>query len=94
MSNIVNKFSGGFNEKIVQVSLISAVLFYVVANPSLFDLVDNTLNNLGRIIGVTIDLEGQSLLILHSLVFAVLVGVTIRYVFEPVMNRKLVNNSS
>jgi len=93
MSNVIGQFSGVFNEKIVQVSLISAVLFYVVANPWLFGQVDTVLQSVGRTVGVSLRFEGQGLLILHSLVFAVLVGFTIKYVFEPLLKRKLVNSS-
>ena len=93
MSNVIGQFSGVFNEKIVQVSLISAVLFYVVANPWLFSQVDTVLQGVGRTFGVSLRFEGQGLLILHSLIFAVLVGFTIKYVFEPLLKRKLVNSS-
>tara|TARA_B100000745_G_C19975616_1_gene330286 strand:+ start:124 stop:408 length:285 start_codon:yes stop_codon:yes gene_type:complete len=94
MSDVVGKFGNVMNEKIVQVSLVSAVLFYFVANPALFQFVDNNLQKLGSVVGLDLNFEGQALLILHSLVFAVLVGVTIRYLFEPLMKRKLVGNSS
>tara|TARA_B110000881_G_C18265908_1_gene360299 strand:- start:26 stop:310 length:285 start_codon:yes stop_codon:yes gene_type:complete len=94
MSDVVGKFGGAINEKIVQVSLVSAVLFYFVANPALFQFVDSNLQKFGAMVGLNLDFEGQALLILHSLVFAVLVGITIRFVFEPLMKRKLVGNSS
>jgi len=94
MSNVIGQFSNVFNEKIVQVSLISAVLFYIVANPWLFSQVDTVLQSVGRTVGVSLRFEGQGLLILHSLVFAVLVGFTIKYLFEPLLQRKLINSSS
>ena len=94
MSNIVGKVSGLFNEKIVQVSLVSAVLFYVVANPALFSFVDDNLKKLGSLVGLDLSFEGQGLLVIHSLVFAVLVGVAIRFIFEPIMKKKLVQDNS
>ena len=94
MSNVVGKLGNIVNEKIVQVSLVSAVLFYFVANPALFQFVDTNLQKLGSMVGLNLKLEGQALLILHSLVFAVLVGVTIRFIFEPLMKRKLVGNNT
>ena len=90
MSNVVGKVRNVVNEKIVQVSLVSAVLFFIVANPSVFELVDSNLRNLGSVVGVNLNLRGNGLLILHSLVFAVFVGVTIRYVFDPLFQKELV----
>jgi hypothetical protein len=90
MSNIVQKVSSTLNEKIVQVSLISAVLFFVVAHPMVFNLVDKNLRYLGSLVSLNLNFQGTGLLAVHSVVFAVLVGVTIRYVFEPLFRKQLV----
>ena len=66
MSNVVGRVRNVVNEKIVQVSLVSAVLFFIVANPSVFELVDSNLRNLGSVVGVNLNLRGNGLLILHS----------------------------
>ena len=91
--NVVGRVSELFNEKLVQVSLVAAVLFWVVAHPAVFGFVDNTLQKLGATVGINLRLQGQGLLIFHALVFAVLMGLSVRYVFEPVFNKSLVNSN-
>ena len=93
VGNVVGKVSELFNEKLVQVSLVAAVLFWIVANPAVFGFVDNTLQRLGSTVGFNLRLQGQGLLIFHSLVFAALMGLSVRYVFEPVFNKSLVNSN-
>ena len=93
VGNVVGKVSELFNEKLVQVSLISAVLFWIVANPQVFGFVENTLQKLGSTVGFNLRLQGQGLLIFHSLVFAVLMGLSVRYVFEPLLKKSLVNSN-
>ena len=92
VGNVVSKVSDLFNEKLVQVSLISAVLFWVVAHPMVFSWVDNTLQKLGGLVGLDIRFQGQGLLIVHSLGFAVLMGLSVKYIFEPIMKKSLINS--
>ena len=84
MSQIVEGFTNIFNEKIVQVSLVSGIFFYILAEPSVFAFVEDLLKQLGSFINVPINLQGHNLLIFHSIVFAVLMGISVKYVFEPV----------
>ena len=84
MSQIVEGFTNIFNEKIVQVSLVSGILFYILAEPSVFAFVEDLLKQLGSLINVPINLQGHNLLIFHSVVFAILMGISVKYVFEPV----------
>ena len=81
--NIVEGFSNILNEKIVQISVVSGVLFYILAEPSVFAFVEDLLKKLGAAINVPINLQGHNLLIFHSFVFAGLMGVSVKYVFEP-----------
>ena len=85
---VISRIGGLFNEKLVQISLVSAVLFYIVANPMLFDFVDNTLKTLFTAIGVSFDVGEQGLLIVHSLVYAVLLGVSVKFLMEPLMSMR------
>ena len=71
-----------FNEKLIQIALVGGVLFYVVANPSVFKFVDQNLKNL-----VKLNLSGNNLLIFHSLVFAVLLVLSVKFIFDPLMNK-------
>ena len=43
MSQIVEGFTNIFNEKIVQVSLVSGILFYILAEPSVFAFVEDSI---------------------------------------------------
>ena len=85
MSGVVSKMSGLFNEKLVQISLVSAVLFYIVANPMLFDFVDNSLKTLFTAVGASFNIGEQGLLIVHSLLYAVLLGLTVKFLMEPLL---------
>jgi hypothetical protein len=85
MSGVVSKMSGLFNEKLVQISLVSAVLFYIVANPMLFDFVDNSLKSLFTAVGASFNIGEQGLLIVHSLLYAVLLGLTVKFLMEPLL---------
>jgi hypothetical protein len=85
MSNqLVDGVSNVLNEKIVQISIVSGILFYILAEPSVFAFVEDLLKKLGAAISVPINLQGHNLLIFHSVVFAVLMGLSVKYVFEPV----------
>jgi len=88
MSGVVSKMSELFNEKLVQISLVSAVLFYIVANPMLFNFVDNSLKTLLSTVGVSFNVGEQGLLIVHSLVYAVLLGVSVKFLMEPLMSMR------
>ena len=84
MSMIVDKFEGLLNEKLVQVSIVSGILFFIVAHPEVFAFVEKLVKQVGRMVGVSIYLKGTNLLIFHSLVFSVLVGFAVKYVLEPI----------
>ena len=82
-NKLVEGFSNILNEKIVQISVVSGILFYILAEPSVFAFVEDLLKKVGAMISVPINLQGHNLLIFHSVVFAVLMGLSVRYVFEP-----------
>ena len=82
-NQLVEGFSNLLNEKIVQVSVVSGILFYILAEPSVFAFVEDLLKKVGAMISVPINLQGHNLLIFHSVVFSVLMGLSVRYVFEP-----------
>ena len=75
-----------FSEKLVQISLVSGILFYIVANSATFSLVEKLLKNVLGVVGLNVSLKGEKLLIFHSLVFAVLMGLSVKYIFSPLMN--------
>ena len=56
----------------------------VQAEPSVFAFVEDMLKKLGAMINVPIQLKGHNLLIFHSVVFAILMGLSVKYVFEPI----------
>ena len=85
MDGMLSKVGGLFEEKLIQISLVSAVLFYIVANPMLFDFVDNSLKTVFSAIGFSFDVGDQGLLIIHSLVYAVLLGLSVKFLMEPLL---------
>ena len=86
--NVVESVSSLFNEKIVQVALVGGVLFYLLANDQVFNFVAGLLKKVGQSIGMTINLEGNNLVMFHSLVFAALLGLSIQYIFKPLFYSK------
>ena len=80
------KISKFFTEKIVQVSLISGILFYIVANPVVFGMVEKILRKVFGVVGINLSLTGDKLVIFHSFVFAILTGISIKYIFTPIIN--------
>ena len=67
-------------EKTAQVSFVSGVLFFVIASQPVFKFVEDLLKKT-----LKITLQGNSLLLLHSVLFAVLVGLLTFHVFRPLL---------
>lgn len=84
MSNVVEGFNNLLNEKIVQISIVGGILFYILAEPSVFAFVEDLLKKVGSAFNMNINLQGHNLLIFHSVVFAILMGLSVKYVFEPI----------
>ena len=83
MSEIVEKFSNVLDEKIIQISLVGGILFYILATPEIFAFMEDMLKKVGALINMVIDLKGHNLLIFHSVVFALFMGITVKYILEP-----------
>jgi hypothetical protein len=66
------------HEKTVQVSIVSGVLFFILGNENVLKMVSNGVKKL-----LKIKLEGQLLLLFHSLLFTVLVGLLTYHIFNP-----------
>jgi len=82
---VVQNVQTFFSEKLVQISLVSGVLFYIVANPVIFGMVEKVLRQALGVVGFNISLKGDKLLMFHSLVFAALMGLGVKYIFTPLM---------
>jgi len=78
-------FDKVLDEKTVQVSFVSGIVFFLLANQPVLKFVEGLLKKC-----VNIKLTGNMLLLLHSVVFAVLVGIISFYVYQPV--RAQLNN--
>ena len=72
--SIHEKVLNFFTEKIVQVSLVSGILFYIVANPVVFTIVEKLLRKVFGLVGINVTLKGDKLVMFHSLVFAILLS--------------------
>tara|TARA_Y100000817_G_scaffold292111_1_gene264104 strand:- start:338 stop:610 length:273 start_codon:yes stop_codon:yes gene_type:complete len=85
VQKMLESVSSLFNEKLVQISLVGGVLFYVIASTTTFKFVEEMLQKLGNMVGLTFKLQGTNQMIFHSLVFAVLLGLCVKYIFDPLM---------
>ena len=71
------------SEKTAQVSVVAGVMFFVIANQSVFKFVEGMLKKT-----LNISLSGTPLLLLHSVLFAVIVGFITLHVFQPLIAAK------
>lgn len=71
-------FDKVLDEKTIQVSIISGVVFFLLSNQPVLKFVEDLLKKF-----LNIRLNGNALLLLHSVVFALLVGVISFYVYQP-----------
>ena len=85
MSKVLAQAATLLNEKLVQVSLVGAILFYIVASPALFDFVKGLLTKVLGSIGIDLKLEGMKLVLFHSIVFGALLYVSTKYLMGPVV---------
>ena len=86
MSKVVEGVSSALNEKLVQISLVGSVLFYVVASPALFDFVKKLMKKILGVFGVDFELEGMQLVLFHSVVFGVLLYLSSKYLLKHVVD--------
>ena len=85
MSKVLDQAVSLLNEKLVQVSLVGAVLFYIVASPTVFDFVRKMLNKILGVVGIKMELEGMQLVLFHSVVFGLLLYLSIKDLMNPVV---------
>ena len=85
MSKVLDQAAALLNEKLVQISLVGAILFYIVASPTLFDFVKKVLGKVLSVIGVKMNLEGMKLVLFHSVVFGLLLYMSVKYLMGPVV---------
>ena len=90
MSKIVGSVSKVLNEKVVQVSLVGGILFFILANTKTFDMVQKLLEKVLGLVGFDAKLKGTALLTFHSVVYALLLWVVLTYVLQPVV--KMIKN--
>ena len=76
-----------FFDKTIQVSLVAGVLFFIVSHQKALKTVGDSVKDL-----TSVSLKGDNLLLLHSVVFALLVSLTVYYVFEPFVRMLRVRN--
>ena len=73
-------FNEVFSEKTAQVSLVSGVLFFIIASRPVFKMVEDLMKKT-----LNISLKGVPQLVFHSLLFSLLVGLLTFFVFRPIL---------
>jgi hypothetical protein len=86
MSKVLEQAGALLNEKLVQISLVGAILFYIVASPALFDAVKKLLTKVLGVVGVKMELDGMKLVLFHSVVFGSLLYLSVKYLMGPVVS--------
>ena len=69
-----------WHERMVQVSIYSGLVFYLLSNPMVFNFVEKTIKSVGGV-----SLGKNSLLIVHSLVFTAVMYFSSRFVLDPLL---------
>ena len=87
VGKVSNQVKSLLGEKTIQISLVGAVLFYILASPVVFAFVDKLVKRVFGMVGFDLKLEGNTLVILHSLVFGFLLYVSVHYILEPLMKK-------
>ena len=90
MSKVVGSVTKVLNEKVVQVSLVGGILFFILANTKTFDMVQKLLEKVVSLVGLSVNLKGTGLLVFHSVVYAILLYLILHYLLQPVV--KLIKN--
>tara|TARA_B100000945_G_C20196778_1_gene509482 strand:+ start:477 stop:746 length:270 start_codon:yes stop_codon:yes gene_type:complete len=85
MSKVVESIAGVLNEKVVQIALVSGVLFYILANTTTFDFVQGVVEKVFKTVGLTVKIEGSMQLVFHSLVFAGLLFIITKFMLAPLV---------
>jgi len=70
---------GSLAMKSVQVSITSSILFLILANPMIFNIVDMAL---ATILGTKYGTNHMIVLVLHAIVFGLLMYVSTKYLFD------------
>jgi len=70
---------GDLTMKSVQVSITASILFLIVANPMLFNIVDMAI---ATILGTKYGTNHMIVLFLHAIVFGILMYVSTKYFFD------------
>ena len=87
MSKIIDRVESVLNEKTFQIAVVSGILFFIVASPEVFAFVEKLLKQVTGLVGVSVNLKGNNLLMFHSFVFTVLVALSVRYILEPILHK-------
>lgn len=85
--NVSAKVTTFLNQSMVQMSIVGGVLFFILASPTVFSLVDRLTQRAGKAVGVEIKLNSNMLLFVHALVFSVLFYVSVTFILEPLLRR-------
>tara|TARA_B100000287_G_C20300019_1_gene649478 strand:+ start:31 stop:414 length:384 start_codon:yes stop_codon:yes gene_type:complete len=71
--------------RMLQIAVYSSILFYIVANPVLFEFVNKGVNWFCGLFKCSVKKDGQVMVVIHSLVFGLLLYVLSLFVFDPVL---------
>tara|TARA_Y100000389_G_scaffold22671_1_gene19380 strand:+ start:4728 stop:5000 length:273 start_codon:yes stop_codon:yes gene_type:complete len=85
--NVSSKVNIFLNQSMVQMSIVGSVLFFILASPTVFSLVDRITQRVGKSVGVDIRLNSNMLLFVHALVFGVLFYLSVTFILEPLLKR-------
>tara|TARA_Y100000817_G_scaffold295488_1_gene270251 strand:+ start:5949 stop:6233 length:285 start_codon:yes stop_codon:yes gene_type:complete len=88
MSKVLDSVSKSLNEKLVQVSIVGAILFYLVASPMIFNFVRHNFEHVLRAVGwlrEDREIEGTKVVLLNSVVFGFLLYFSAKYLLGPVV---------
>ncbi len=85
MSKVLDSVQNLLNEKLTQIALVGAILFYIVASPTIFDFVRGLIEKFFGWFHIEVKFEGMTLVLFHSVVFGLLLYLSTKYLMDPVV---------
>lgn len=73
-------------ERLYIISVLSGVLFYILANTKTFEFVEKLLKSLFSPLGIKFKPSGNNLVLFHSLVYMMLMTLILHLVLDPVVD--------
>ena len=85
--NVSSKATTFLNQSMVQMSIVGGILFFILASPRVLSMVNGLIQSVTTPLGVNVSVDGNMLVFLHGVVFAVLFYVSVTFILQPLLKK-------